>query len=296
MLEPIRTDARSPTRKGAGAHASGRLRQEQCAAPKRAHRRGQHLRLDRQATEAITHFAWLLARCGYSREQSARLFRAVGRAIPERVGSQGVGARCGDDAAQVITLWYMTSEYLDGRGKPLALPLMGPSPSIEALIREVNPELTVPGAMEYLNAARSLKRRGQLYLPRSRAVALRHDSPFQNAYHLRVVSGLLRTVDFNSRSPRQRFQYLADGWIPAGKLGSVIRDFRPTGFEMLKYADAYLLRRAAGKGKGKPIPLSVGVFVFEGCHSPTEALKKEHEVMGRKRQPKFTRRGRAVNQ
>jgi hypothetical protein len=270
MLKPIRTKAHSPRRKGAGAHASDRLRLDKCVAPERAHRRRQHLRLDGQATEAIRHFAWLLVRSGFSRDEAVQAFRAACDVIPSRVGAHGIGSGCtADEASHVITLWYMRSEYLDRRGHPLPLPLGGPAPSLEALVQLVNPALTLQSVLRYLNAGRGLTRRGDKYLPRGRAVALRPGTTFHTAHHLRAVSGLLRTIEHNARGKPQWFEYLADGIIPESKLRSTMRDFRPTGMEMLQYADAFMLRRSQStQRKGKELPLSVGVYVFEGRTLP----------------------------
>jgi hypothetical protein len=247
-------------------------------APVRPRRRGKRLALDAQATEAISHFAWLLARSGFSREEAARTFRSVCRAIPAHVGDGGIGSgHLTDEAGQVITLWYMTSGYLDRRGKPLPLPLEGPAPSLEALTRQVSPKLNVAGVLKFLNAGNSLIRRGNLYLPRGRAVTLRAKTPFQIAHNLRAVTGLLRSVEHNSRGRPQWFEFCAHGMIPVGQVRRIQRDFIPKGMQMLQYADAVMLRRSlSGKGRGKHVRLAVGVYVFEERPLPPETARRKN--------------------
>jgi hypothetical protein len=259
-------------------HCEGGSARGSCETPMRPRRRGERLALDAQATEAITHFAWLIARCGFSRDEAARTFRSVCQAIPAHVGDGGIGSgRMADEASHVITLWYMTSGYLDRRGKPLPLPLEGPAPSLEALTRQVNPGLTVASVLDYLNAGKNLIRRGNVYLPRGRAVALRHNTPFLIAHNLRAVTGLLRSVEHNSRGRPQWFEYCADGTIPVSRLRRIQRDFSPTGMQMLQYADAFMLRRSlSAKGRGRHVRLSVGVYVFEERPLPPETSRRKN--------------------
>jgi hypothetical protein len=82
--------------------------------------------------------------------------------MPPRVGGGRLGSGCSaDEAAHVITLWYMDSEYLGAHSRPVPLRLHGPAPSIEALIKRVNPRLSIAGVLDYLNAAKTLKKEGR---------------------------------------------------------------------------------------------------------------------------------------
>jgi hypothetical protein len=231
--------------------------------------------LDATAREAIELFAHLLDNCGYSRAEVARAYNATSAQRKSAVSAPLAGdGTLTDDAAHVITLWHMTSGYVDTLGEPLPLPAVGPAPSIESLVRLAKRQLTLEGTLQYFRTARTLKRVGDLFVPRSRVVYHPRATRFQAAHHLRVVAGLMRTVQTNHCEPfsRRRFEFAADGLVPKNKRRAFDRDFAAVGFEMLKSADALMLRYAADASKPRKsqVPLTVGVYVFEGRPPPPQ--------------------------
>jgi hypothetical protein len=224
--------------------------------------------LDPAAREAIALFARLLDNCGYSRADATCAYKGIRAPRKSRVVPTSVGdSTLTDDAAHVITLWHMTAGYVDSIGEPLPLPAVGPAPSIESLVRLAKRKLTLERTLQYFRTARALKRVGPLYVPRSRVVYLPRATRFQAAHHLRVVTGLLRTVQTNYCEPfsRRRFEFAADGLVSKNKRRAFDRDFAAVGLEMLKSADALMLRYAdPSKSRRKHVPLTIGAYVFEG--------------------------------
>ena len=229
--------------------------------------------LDAPAREAVELFARLLDNCGYSRAEAVRAFNGISAPRnPTVAATTSVGdSTLTDDAAHVITLWHMTAGYVDSVGEPLPLPARGPAPSIESLVWLAKRQLTLEGTLQYFRTARTLKRVGALFVPRSRVVHHPRATRFQAAHHLRVVAGLMRTVQTNHCEPysRRRFEFAADGLVPKNKRRAFDRDFAAVGIEMLKSADALMLRYAdASKPRKSQVPLTVGAYVFEGRPLP----------------------------
>jgi hypothetical protein len=227
------------------------------------------LDLDSLAKEALVNLAWLFAACGFSLEEASATFTTECSRVPRQLGRRArASGRFSDEASHAITLWHMDPQYLGPRARPIPLPLNGPAPSLEALIKRVNPKLNFPAVLAYFRAAKTLKKVGLLYVPTRRYVAHKAHTRFQSMHSLRVVSGLLRTVRRNGMGPRWRwFEGAADGTVPGRGAIATRRALEPAATQFLEHVDAFLLRRSAqprGSKKGKRTPLSVGVFMFEG--------------------------------
>jgi hypothetical protein len=210
----------------------------------------------------------MLDRCGFDGDEAVREFRAAWSSTPEPANRRGMDlSRTHEAGAHIITLWYMTTGYVDARGRPIAIKLKGPAPSIEALIAAAGVELSAESMVKYLLATKALKRRAKMFVPTSRSVRHPTDSRFQHAHSLKVVAGLLRTLESNARrgSRRPWLQMVADGWIPENRLQAANQSFRDPGVHFLEWADTLMLREAtATKDKGRNVPLTVAVFVFDG--------------------------------
>jgi hypothetical protein len=241
--------------------------QSACRSVPISHRRDERFPLDDLATEFLKHAAGLVAAAGYSLDEAVDSFKSSCVRIPRRVGRHSRRCPVGDPG-QVMTLWYSKSEYLNQRGKPIPLPLHGPAPSVQALVHEVDPRLSVSEALDYLTACKSIKRRGTLFVSTARILNLPAQSPYQSALHLKAAAGLLRTIDHNAHNANQWLQCVAEGPVPEHKLLSAVRDFSRAGSQMAKYADDFILRRAGDqKKRDTQVPLSIGFYVYRG---PTE--------------------------
>lgn len=101
------------------------------------------------------------------------------------------------DVPHLLTRWRSDPRYLrEGRPKPL--PLKGPEPSVQSLLHEVNPQLSLQGSFTLLRSCRLLKRAGpHLYLPKDIMVRTR-GTPYQAPQHLRTLADVLANFDHNA--------------------------------------------------------------------------------------------------
>lgn len=261
-------DRRGRDRSSSPKRCAGGSLRGQCGASQ-DRRRGERKPLNADAKESLKLLARLVARCGLSLEEASATFSAECRRIPRKVGRD---VRIDDararEAAQIITLWYTESEYLNARGRPIPVPLLGAAPSMEALARRVNPTLAVTDALVHLNAARVLRKVEGLYVPCRRYVSHKPNTPAQNAHSLRVVAGLLRTTARNAK-PRvngdQRwFEGAAAGSISKRKRISTMRELEPAAHGFLQLVDAFLVKEAPDSKDVATVPLFVEVVMFEG--------------------------------
>jgi hypothetical protein len=227
-------------------------------------------RLDRMAKEAIDHCALILARCGYSTDEASQRFDRQCRQIPASVIARRLGAsQYNDLAAHVVTLWMNERGYMLPNGDPRPLPPRGPAPSIEALVKIVGGDLTLPLAMSYLLSTNSLLRVGPGYLPRDQMVSHPGNSDSQQAHHMRALVDFLRTLDHNTRavvSEEKWFQFAADILhLPASQLPALHAYYRKSATAFLKDKDNVLYRLAQGSKPGEPtVSISLGVYLSQG--------------------------------
>ena len=262
--------------------------EEACKSLPIRRRRDERFPLDHLATEFLTNVAWLIASAGYPLEEARERFISTCAQIPRHVGRHSRPSPVADPG-QVMSLWYSKSEYLTQRGKPIPLPLSGPAPSIEALMHEVDPRLTVSETLDYLSACKAIKRRGKMVIPMTRLLNLPAKSPYQSALHLKAAAGLLRTIDHNANSANQWLQVVAEAPIPEHKLHSTMVYFSRAGSQMAKDADDLLLRRAGeGEKGGANVPLSFGVYVYPG---PNEKAARPASSQGNSGQKRKRARG-----
>jgi hypothetical protein len=231
--------------------------------------------LDAVGREALELFARAFARCGFAPSEAARLFREISEHLPAILGRHGTGSSTqSDEAAHVLTLWFTEPEYLM-HGEPRPLFLRGSAPSIENLVRRIQPGPGVDAVMEYLLATRTVRRIGRRYIPRARAVRHRGAPRSQSAHSLRILLGLLRNVEHNAR-PRRAGpswpEFTADCPHFPVRLRSAfnIRAERDA-LAMTRQKDAEMRRAESSRRPGAPtVPLSFGVYVFEGGRPRTK--------------------------
>ena len=227
--------------------------------------------LDAVGREALELFARAFARCGFAPMETALSFREFCESVPLAFGRHGTGSSTqSDDASHVLTLWFTEPAYLTD-GRPRALFLRGTAPSIENLVRRIQPGPSIGAVMEYLLATRTLRRVGRRYIPRARAVRHRGSPRSQSAHSLRILLGLLRNVEHNAR-PRSAGpswpEFTADcPRFPARlRSGFNIRAEKEA-LAMTRQKDAEMRRAESSRRPGEPtVPLSFGIYVFEGRH------------------------------
>jgi hypothetical protein len=225
--------------------------------------------LDPVGQEALELLARVFARCGFAPAATAQAFVEIGDRVPAALGRNGTGSSTqSDDAAHVLTLWFTEPEYLL-EGKPRPISLRGATPSIENLVRRIQPGPTVDAVMQYLLATRTLRRVGRKYVPRARAVRHRGSPRSQSARSLRILLGLLRNIEHNAR-PRRAGpswpEFTADcPQFPVRLRPAFDVRAEKEALAVTRQKDAEMRRAESGRRANEPtVPLSFGVYVFEG--------------------------------
>jgi hypothetical protein len=222
--------------------------------------------LDAVAREAIDRCADVIARCGYSPQESARRFQQRFDRVPAAVVQRAASTSKDIDlTAHVLTLWSQEREYLlpDGRMRPLRA--TGRAPSIEALVHKVGRGLTTKSALANFSSTGSLRRVGRMYVPYDTWVAHPSNSPSQHAHHMRVFVEFLRTLDHNTRVRRMDdrwYQFAADNAsIPVSQIAALNHYLRATGHSFLREKDA-MMYRMARKRRNNELTQAVSIGVY----------------------------------
>jgi len=131
--------------------------------------------------------------------------RSLGRAAARSRLSRGDESGGLVTAALVLDAWHRDRRYLTISGTPRAVRLLGPAPSVEALVRLQRSTQHTSGV------ARRLKELGlvvpcgrHLYKPASDAAVISARDPFILQHAARALLTLLETVDKNVSSARSR--------------------------------------------------------------------------------------------
>jgi hypothetical protein len=152
----------------------------------------------REYERVLTAVFGLLIRCGVrERGVSAIASRALKAAIRKAMSLGQSGGGELTIFSLVLDAWHRDRRYLTARGKPRAVPLLGPSPSVEALVRAQGPMLD---AVDLAYRVRSLGLlvpcSGNRYRPIG-DTALVSDGPIILQHAARCLMSLLETVEVN---------------------------------------------------------------------------------------------------
>ncbi len=225
--------------------------------------------LDVAALEAIHHFSRvMIVRCGYDSEAvDAAMKNAVRvsrRDVPTKPGS----LREIPEASHIATLWHSNVEYVDANGKPLPLPLRGKEKSIEALTKQINPNLDLEELANYLLRTNTVDLIGEKYVLRQPWVMLRGIPGSAHDRSMRGLLGALRTYEHNlmaSSDEESWFEFMAETpQFPISKLSDFDKLLRRLGIALLRRLDAYMRHCEAGCAPGEPtVWLGVGTYHFQ---------------------------------
>jgi hypothetical protein len=107
-------------------------------------------------------------------------------------------------AALVLDSWHRDRRYLTTRGAPRPVRLLGPGPSVEALVRLQKAGKRPAAVARHLKDVMLVVRSGRgLYKPASDAAVISAKDPLILQHAARALSTLLKTVDQNmSSTPR----------------------------------------------------------------------------------------------
>ena len=101
-------------------------------------------------------------------------------------------------AALVLDAWHRDRRYLNARGTPKPVRLIGPTPSVEALIRRQRVKERASDVARRLKAIGFIVPRGRsLYKPAGDIALISTRSPLVLQHAVRVLSALLETVGQN---------------------------------------------------------------------------------------------------
>ncbi len=194
----------------------------------------------------------------------ARALRASARDVhssPRRSATLSV-------AALTLDAWHRNRRYLDRNAEPRAIPLLGRSPSVEALIRaeRAHPD---PRAL-----ARRFKSLGLVirsgrnhYKPANRIALIKRLDPTLQQYVARSSATLLKTIRHNINRERdssrliERFAEIPD--LPQQKTAEFRTFARVQGWEFLRTLNDWLeSRRARRATKRTARTVRAGVHLY----------------------------------
>lgn len=120
--------------------------------------------------ELLTLMAQILVHTGHSPRKLAREFADICGGMKEPAGA----SRLPDlnfltGLTEIIARWHAESEFLDLKGRPLALPLTG-NRSLASLIARVLQNEKPRAVLDALMRFEGIRREGHLYLPTDRQV------------------------------------------------------------------------------------------------------------------------------
>jgi hypothetical protein len=251
------------------------------------------IRLDAHTKEAIARFVRLLARCGVTPDAIAREVTAACRGVP-----QSWAEKVKDTlpylhhASHILTLWFSDPKFLGPAGAPRPLPLQGREESIEALTQRVDSRLDASDVVQLLVHGKALRRVGNRYVPRERALVLRGSDLADSFRRLRGLLGMLRAFEHNQRSKRQVptwFEAFADNpRFPVRAIPGFDRKVRAQANKLLVQLDGDMHREERLRDPAEPtVRIGVGVYRFEESLGPPPKPRRK----GRRRSRKAHKRG-----
>jgi hypothetical protein len=229
--------------------------------------------------------AQILVHTGHSPRKLAREFVEICDSLeePARV-SDPPDLNFLTGLTEVIARWHAESEFLDSKGRPLALPFKAGDRTLSSLIARVLPNEDPSGVLDALTRFDGIRREGSLYLPTDRQVRFTEENA--RFYGLQALRGMLRTIEYNvtRATPTSTIQerVAAIPHFPVHALEAFHRWLRGHAKDWLWKAHSYMGRRKSCGSSEPTTRLSVAVFAFE-----------DPMVTGTSLAPKATRRGTA---
>lgn len=224
---------------------------------------------DAAVEEAMERFVRLLVRRGASRQNVQSAFQRAWLLVPrEAAEERRHAAREMTDVPHVLTLWFDDPLYVDARGDPLRLPLRGPAPSLASLVQHIDPTLKPEQVLANLIRADAVRRIGNWYLPRSRAVTYRGTGAPLHAHNLHGLIGMLRTLEHNTEAKGRGpawFEYFAENprFPESAREGFDARLYEDA-MTFLRNADSRMLNCERKAKPGEPtVRIGVGVYRYE---------------------------------
>lgn len=217
--------------------------------------------------EFLEPLARILNACGCRPQELKREFAAVCRKLkkptrrfepwtPEYVAH----------LSHVIARWHADEQYVDPEGRPNALPLEGPGPSLKELILRVLPDADPAQAVKSLIELRGVRRQGRRYLPTDKYLALNRRPLAVWAHGLTAVLGVLKTVEHNVSAPpgkRLLERVAVNPRFPVQELPRLHRSFKAEVPDILWKFDRKMGRKEVGRKSERFTRVGIGIYVFE---------------------------------
>jgi hypothetical protein len=234
--------------------------------------------------EFLERMARILVHSGHSPRELVREFRGICSALkePKRRWDPSQLAYF-FELPDVIALWHADPQYLDNRGRPIALALRGHGPSLSTLIERVLPDEDPLQVTRSLMRTQGVRRRGRQYLPTDRYFPYPGGSG--HVHGLTALLGMLRTVERNVSGPK-KFAILErtalNPSFPVSALPAFHRRLKSQAAHILWGLDGDMRRQEEKNLPGARVRLGVGVFAFEEPISRTRSTRGRRTTAGRK--------------
>ncbi|MGH8290555.1 MAG: DUF6502 family protein [Steroidobacteraceae bacterium] len=246
--------------------------------------------------EFLEPLARILTAIGCTPQELERQFAAICRKLkkPKRPFEPLTSAYVAD-LSHVIARWHVDEPYVDAEGRPNALPLEGPGPSLKELIGKVLPEVDPAQAVRALIDLKGVRRQGQRYLPTDKYLALNRQPLAVWEHALTAVLGMLRTVEHNVSAPpgkRLLERVAMNPRFPVSALPRLHRSLTAEVPEILWKLDQKMFRKELYQ-KGKRFTrVGIGFYVFEDPQVTGIARGSGRRARGARRRMSKRSRGR----
>jgi hypothetical protein len=168
----------------------------------------------------------------------------------------------------ILAIWFSDPRYLNSNGEPVRLRAHGSEPSVQALIRRVDPCFNTKEVVAYLTHARAIERIGSRYALRTRTLFLRSTSPPGRLHGLRALLGLLKNLEHNSHrntGAAHWFEHFAENpRLPVRARAQIDAKLERQGLTFLNGLDADMQLAAQNLRPGEPtVRMGIGVYRYE---------------------------------
>ena len=217
--------------------------------------------------EFLEPLARILNACGCAPQELKRDFAAVCRKLkkPTRRFEPWTPEYL-EHLSHVIARWHADEQYVDGEGRPNALPLEGPGPSLKELILKVLPHEDPAQAVKSLIELQGVRRQGTRYLPTDKYLALNRRPRAVWAHGLTAVLGVLKTVEHNVSAPpgkRLLERVAVNPRFPIEELPRLHRSVKNEVPDFLWKFDRKMGRKEAHGKSQRFTRVGIGFYVFE---------------------------------
>jgi len=191
--------------------------------------------------EVLEGIATLLVGCGFAPEVLETQFSQVCRSLPRpREPWNEDEALYTINLSEVVAEWHDDPRYVDGRGRPLLLPLHGPAPSVAALVKPIFPTRSAESIIGALVTTGAVRPRHGRYECVSRSV-LFNAGREASVRALLVIRGVLSRLARNLAGHSSGLEQAAiSARVPVRDVPKLNRVAGRLGLPVLQAMDVYM--------------------------------------------------------